>query len=276
MPEEFGKGEMPAMNNQNDESAMLSEKMISMLPRAALFARPSISKFCVGAIVRSESGKLYMGANMEFVGESLGTAVHAEQAAVMHAWHKGERRITHVAVNAPPCGFCRQFFMELRDAEFIEILLPGEIPRTLAELLPRPFGPADLGKTSRLLDEETILLSRKGLPAEDPLIQAALGAAEQSYAPYSGTFAGVALEFEGPEIIAGRYAENVAFSPSISPMASAFILTVLEGHEDRKILRAVLVEAAGTAASHRRDCEGILSSWSPDSELEYFLVPRKE
>jgi len=264
------------MDRHDEDNPTQFTQMTSLLSRAAFFARPPISKFCVGAVARGESGGFYMGANMEFPGEPLSSSIHAEQSAVMHAWHKGEHRITHLAVNAPPCGLCRQFLMELQGAESLKILLPGEAPRTLSEFLPRAFGPGDLHKSVRLLDEETTLLSRKGLPSGDFLADAALKAAEKSYAPYSGGFAGVALELEGAGIVAGRYAENAAFNPSMSPLASAVTLMVLEGHENRRILRAVLVEAENVSISHRRACEGILASWAPGSELEYFSVSKKE
>lgn len=264
------------MREHGDASTLFSQQMIFLLPRAASFARPPISQFCVGAVVRGESGALYMGANMEFPGEALNTTIHAEQSAVMHAWHKGEQRITHLAVNAPPCGLCRQFLMELRGGESLEIFLPGEPPRRLPEFLPRHFGPGDLHKSRRLLDEGITPLSREGLPSADPVADAAFEAAQRSYAPYSGGFAGVALELQGPGIMAGRYAENAAFNPGMSPLASALTLAVLEGHENRRILRAVLVEVGDAPISHRRACEGVLASWAPDSELEYFSVSKKE
>lgn len=50
-----------------------------------------ISEFYVGAIVRGISGRLYLGANMEFTGAQLGQTVHAEQCAISHAWMKGEK-----------------------------------------------------------------------------------------------------------------------------------------------------------------------------------------
>ncbi len=264
------------MNIRDDDSAILSEQMLSLLSRAALFARPSISQFCVGAVVRGESGTLYMGANMEFPGENLAHTIHAEQCAVMHAWHKGETRLTHLAVNAPPCGLCRQFLIELRGAESLEILLPGEPPRTLSELLPRAFGPGDLHKVMRLMDKGARSLFREELPSENSLALEALKAAEKSYAPYSESFAGVALELEEGIIVTGRYAENAAFNPSMSPLASAIALTVLGGHENRKVLRGVLVEAKGTLVSHRNACKELFSSWAPNSELECFSVSKKE
>jgi cytidine deaminase len=166
--------------------------------------------------------------------------------------------------------------MELRDGESLEIFLPGEAPRTLSEFLPRAFGPGDLHKSARLLDESITALSKEGLPSGDPVADAAFEAARKSYAPYSGGFAGVALELEGAGIVAGRYAENAAFNPSMSPLASALTLALLEGHENRSVLRAVLVEAGDTPISHRRACEEVLASWAPDSELECFSVSKKE
>ena len=48
-------------------------------------------------------------------------------------------------------------------------------------------------------------------------------AASKSYAPYSGNFAGCVIETTEGKMYAGRYAENAAFNPSVSPLQAAFI-----------------------------------------------------
>ena len=71
----------------------------------------------------------------------------------------------------------------------------------------------------------------------------ALAAAEASYAPYSRAFAGMALETAGGAVYSGRYAENAAFNPSLTPLACALTLRVLAGGAKDAVTRAVLVEA---------------------------------
>src|SRR4029079_7002945 len=122
--------------------------MLELMAQAQSYARPVLTKFRVGAVVRGTSGKLYMGANLEFPGQGLNQTVHAEQAALSNAFMHDEPGIAAIAVSAPPCGHCRQFLHEFSEGREIEILLPGQPRITLSALLPRPFGPRDLGVTA--------------------------------------------------------------------------------------------------------------------------------
>ena len=63
-----------------------------------------------------------MGVNLEFPGLPLQHSVHAEQFLIANAaWH-GERGLLRIAVNAAPCGHCRQFIAELITA--VRVRLP--------------------------------------------------------------------------------------------------------------------------------------------------------
>ena len=110
--------------------------MLELLPQAQSYARPALTKFRVGAIVRGTSGALYLGANIEFPGEGLGQTVHAEQAALANAFMHDEPGIEAIAVSAPPCGHCRQFLYEFAEGREITILLAGQAPIGLSALLP--------------------------------------------------------------------------------------------------------------------------------------------
>lgn len=55
-----------------------------------------------------------------------------------------KEKIVKIAITHAPCGHCRQFMNELRDAKEIQILLPGMAAMRLEELLPKAFGPLDL------------------------------------------------------------------------------------------------------------------------------------
>src|SRR2546429_6390861 len=101
--------------------------MLELLPEAQSHARPVLSGYRVGAIVRGTSGALYLGANLEFPGQSLNQTVHAEQAALSNAFMHDEPGIEAIAVSAAPCGHCRQFLYEFSERD-IQILLPGVAP----------------------------------------------------------------------------------------------------------------------------------------------------
>lgn len=226
----------------------VEELMLQLLPLASLYARPPISKFKVGAVSLGKSGNLYLGANMEFIGQALSMSVHAEQSAVNNAWLNGEVGLSSIAINYLPCGYCRQFLNELVTASSLKILLPNQINRKLSDLLPEPFSPSDLGMEGGLMQWETHHLQ---LPEtnNDAVVVAAFSAANQSYAPYSKGYSGIALLTTNGTIYTGRYAENVAFNPSISPLQSALSQLNLGGNVYQDIQRAVLVESLASQCS---------------------------
>ena len=220
----------------------------TLLAQAAAFAKPPVSQFKVGAVARGKSGGTYLGANVEFAGEALSFTVHAEQSAVVNAWMQGETAIDVVATSAAPCGYCRQFLNELVTASDLVIHMGGE-ERKLSDLLPHSFGPRDLGITSGLLGSANNGLS---IDENDDLSRAALAAANMSYAPYSRSFAGVALRTHGGVIVTGPYAENAAFNPSLSPLEAALSQLNMSGGAWSDIAEIVLVATDGMHTSATR------------------------
>lgn len=104
------------------------------------------SKFKVGAAVRSASGKIYIGCNVENVAFPEGTCAEAGAIAAMIA--DGEEKIGEICVVADgplpiaPCGGCRQKIAEFSKPDTPVLLagLDGEIIRkTIGELLPDAF-----------------------------------------------------------------------------------------------------------------------------------------
>jgi cytidine deaminase len=109
------------------------------------------SRFAVGAAVLTEKGEIYSGANIE--NASFGLSICAERNAIFHAVARGARKIVAIAVYTTtsqattPCGACRQVLAEFgRDALVICLtdIEAAEQRHSLAELLPRPFGPDSL------------------------------------------------------------------------------------------------------------------------------------
>ena len=248
----------------------IDQLMVSLLPIASQYARTPISNFKVGTVALGDSGALYLGSNMEFSGEALSFSVHGEQSAINHAWIKGEAGLKAIAVNAAPCGYCRQFMNELSNsAHDFQILLRTGDDHTsdpLTNYLPNAFGPSDLNISDRLMRPDTKVLK---IADKDPLAQAALIAANESYAPYSGNFSGVAIMSED-QILTGRYAENAAYNPSMSPLQSALANLNMSRPPQApyNITRAVLVEAEAPI-SQKAATETVLSSVAPGIELEY-------
>lgn len=102
------------------------------------------SGFMVGAAVISESGKIYVGCNVE--NASYGATLCAERNAIAQMVANGEKRILTVAIfvdgetPAMPCGICRQVISELGPhAEIVTATPRGTRRTTIEHLLPDPF-----------------------------------------------------------------------------------------------------------------------------------------
>jgi len=241
----------------------VDELMLALIPEAQKFALPPISNFLVGAVALGSSGSLYFGANFEFVGQALSFTVHGEQAATAHAISCGETGMQKLAVSAAPCGYCRQFLYEITTASTLQILLPKTPAALLTSLIPDAFGPGNLGVTAALMSPQShgMTLSPE---AGDPVVQAALKAANASYAPYTFDYAGVALKTRDGGIFTGSVAEDAAFNPSMSPLEAAVVSLVISGGKSYSdIVDAVLVEMAdskaGQAAATRAALDAISS-----------------
>lgn len=253
----------------------IEQLMLDLIPVAQTYAIPTISKFFVGAVSLGNSGALYFGANYEFPGQALSFTVHGEQAATVEAIGFGETGISMIAVSAPPCGYCRQFLYELTTATQLQILLPNKPAAMLSTLLPHAFGPADLGITAALMSPQDHQLTLARAMDADPVVDAALQAANRSYAPYSASWSGVALQTGSGAIFTGSIAENAAFNPSMSPLESALVALVINGgFTYADITDAALVEVQGAVASQLNATRDVLSSVSDVPLRVYGAVSR--
>ncbi len=117
-------------------------------------AHAPYSNFKVGAAIRTASGSIFTGCNVENVAYPEGTCAEAGAIAAMVA--AGEREIVEVLVIADspqpvtPCGGCRQKLAEFA-APSVEVALAGldgETTRmTIADLLPGAFSQKHLGNS---------------------------------------------------------------------------------------------------------------------------------
>lgn len=104
------------------------------------------SKFPVGAAIRADDGKIYLGANVENLSFPQGWC--AEPTAIGNMVMGGGRRIVEIAVIAeklaccPPCGGCRQKIAEFAGPETRVFLCDDmgvQKTLTMDELLPFSF-----------------------------------------------------------------------------------------------------------------------------------------
>lgn len=104
------------------------------------------SRFNVGAAVRTVSGEIYSGCNIEI--SSFGLTICAERVAVFKAVSEGFREFSSIVITSsapefcPPCGACRQVLADfsLPDSKVI-LLRPDRetLETTVRELLPHAF-----------------------------------------------------------------------------------------------------------------------------------------
>jgi len=136
-------------------SVEVFQPLIEAAQNARLRSVAPFSNFLVGAAIRTESGKVYTGCNIESA--SYGLTVCAERVAIWKALSEGERNFTQLAVVAdtesltPPCGTCRQIIWEFaRGADIVFANLEGQSEVFhVADLLPRAFDARFLKSTRK-------------------------------------------------------------------------------------------------------------------------------
>lgn len=246
--------------------------LVASLTWARRWARAPLSNFEVGAAVLGETGRVYLGANIEFERLPLSQTVHAEQSAILHAWSAGEAGLSLLATSAAPCGFCRQFMLELPEPRPL-LLLGDREPTTLDMLLPDAFGPTQLGRKPQLLRAGPHALTWIEPPTH-PLAALALHATCRASAPYTGALAGVALETIDGRRYAGFVAESAAYNPTLAPMQAALIAAYHGGAQLDSIRTALLVELEDAAVSQLDLARAVLASVAPEAVLDRLLVRR--
>ena len=238
---------------------LLADALVSV---AALFAYTPVSDFHVGVVVSTTGGDLFFGANGEYRGGAACFSLHGEQCAIanglcsaLETYQPVQVVFATLSVNALPCGHCRQLLTEQQQVQGAPIEVRLVDAATLAAtvnpldaLLPDPFGPADLGIKAFTL-EGTLVPPPEA--ADNSVASAACealnAAARVSRAPYSGAFAGLAVELGicGGPIFVGPYIENAAYNPTTSPLIIALMRARFAGHSFSEVSKCVLMELPG-------------------------------
>ncbi len=129
---------------------MKDVELISLAKKAAENAYVPYSGYTVGAALLAESGKVYLGCNIE--NAAYGPTNCAERTAFFKAVSEGERKFIAISVVGgkeldfkdyfTPCGVCRQVMAEFCDENFrVLIGKNGDdyLSLTLGEILPYTF-----------------------------------------------------------------------------------------------------------------------------------------
>jgi len=133
--------------------SVLTEKekqsLIDLANEARRRAYVPYSNYPVGAALRTKSGRLFTGVNVE--NAAYPTTICAERVAVFKAVSEGEREFEVIAVvtdnGGSPCGSCRQVLAEF-GLDTIVLIAEGTGKliqmTTVGELLPNAFTPEHL------------------------------------------------------------------------------------------------------------------------------------
>ena len=125
--------------------------LIDLANEARRRAYAPYSNYPVGAVLRTRSGKVFTGCNVE--NAAYPTSMCAERTAIFKAVSEGEKEFDVIAVVTPnggtPCGSCRQVMSEF-GLETLVLIADAEgrlvLETTVAGLLPEAFSPMDLKK----------------------------------------------------------------------------------------------------------------------------------
>jgi cytidine deaminase len=123
--------------------------LIDLAIEARRRAYAPYSRYPVGAALRTKSGKMFTGVNVE--NAAYPTTMCAERTAVFKAVSEGEREFDVLAVvtsnGGSPCGSCRQVLAEFGlDTIVLIANTEGELleETTVFDLLPGAFTPGNL------------------------------------------------------------------------------------------------------------------------------------
>ena len=124
--------------------------LVRLARRARARAHAPFSRFKVGAALRTRTGEIVTGCNIE--NATYGLTLCAERVAVFKAVSEGLRHFDAIAVVvdspklAAPCGACRQILWEFCGDIWVHMEALRGAKRTvrLSELFPFPFDAKNL------------------------------------------------------------------------------------------------------------------------------------
>jgi cytidine deaminase len=134
------------MRNLSDEER---HALVDLAIEARRRAYAPYSNYAVGAALRTKSGRIFTGCNVE--NAAYPTGMCAERVAVFKAVSEGEREFEVIAVatsnGGSPCGSCRQVLAEF-GLDTLVLIADGDgrlvQETTVAGLLPGAFTPQHL------------------------------------------------------------------------------------------------------------------------------------
>jgi cytidine deaminase len=127
------------------------KQLIELADEARRHAYAPYSNYRVGAALRTKTGRVYVGVNVE--NAAYPTGICAERVAVFKAVSEGERDFEVIALvtdnGGSPCGACRQVLSEF-GLDTVVLIADGKgklfQETTVGNLLPEAFLPHNVKK----------------------------------------------------------------------------------------------------------------------------------
>jgi cytidine deaminase len=250
-----------------------------LMEHAKKFSKPDVSGRRIGMVAIGESGRAYLGTNVEFKASEASWTIHGEVFAIALARKYGERKITRLVMSLQPCDPCRQI---IRETGYDNIPLTFITENAASKTIAATYREATNGSLSpEVYSYATPRLNlfrhpNQGLekrfclsPRTTPLERQAFYSANQSYSPNKReTWAGLAVKLRDHSIYTGNAITISGPNPTIVPMMALITKLIADGRSPAEIEQAVLVEPPKPDYSFKASTAGILKIVAPNAKLK--------
>ncbi len=261
---------------------------LELVEQAKTFARPTVSGRQVGVVGIGESGRVYLGTNVEIKGAGPTEVIHGEPFTLTLAKQFGEKKMERMLLSYQPCASCRGIIRELGDENlklnFIETD-PNDVHNSA---LSKRFTQDTIGnlyehahtyatpETNFLKHEQNNLSATYIIPKLNAHQQKALDAANNTYLPNPRkTWAGVAVKLRDGQELSGSAITVSGPNPTISPMQNILVQLTSQNIDFDLIDRVTLVEPKDADYSFFAQTRGIIEALAPSARLNRIQLEEK-
>ena len=249
---------------------------MKLMEHAKTFSVPQVSGRQIGVVAIGESGRVYLGTNIEIKGSAPSDVVHGEVFAVTLAKAYGEKGLKHMILSAPGCGSCRQVMREggSEDTQVYFKAFDGKqaYQLSLGQMLPHPFSYATATMNMYTPPNLELMKGYRRYAQPNTLTHRASDLAEASYLNKAGKrWAGLAITLKPPYNTHGILGGNVTTisgpNPTISPMQEVMIKLAAQKIPFTAIDKATMAEPSDAEYSFIPQARLLLGLIAPQTKL---------
>jgi cytidine deaminase len=249
---------------------------MNLMERAKTFSVPQVSGRQIGVVAVGQSGRVYLGTNIEIKGSAPSDVVHGEVFAVTLAKAYGEKGLKHMILSAPGCGPCRQVMREGGDGNtqvyFKTFDGKQAYQLTLDQMLPHPFSYANATLNMYAPPDLGLMNGYQRYKAPNHLTHTATDLAGASYLNKPGKrWAGLAITLKPPYNSHGTIGGNVTTisgpNSTITPIQEVMIKLASQQIPFTAIDKATMAQPADAEYSFIPQARLLLSLIAPQAKL---------